>query len=103
MQFRLMPIVSLLSAIAATSAASSVHTRDSCPNPLLCCPELKTPLDPTVDPILQTLGVNATAIVGSIGLECKVYDDSCSTAPKCCTEAFLLVSSSAEKDGEWIR
>ncbi|GAD92886.1 hydrophobin family protein [Paecilomyces variotii No. 5] len=89
MQFGLVSIVTALSAISAASAAS-VQTRGSCPNPLLCCPELKTPLDPTVDPILQTLGVNATAIIGSVGLECEVYDDSCSTAPKCCTEAFLL-------------
>ncbi|KAL1859856.1 hypothetical protein Plec18167_006328 [Paecilomyces lecythidis] len=89
MQFSFVSIVGLLGAITATSAAS-VRTRESCPNPLLCCPELKTPLDPTVDPILQTLGVNGTAIVGSVGLECEVYDDSCSTAPQCCTEAFLL-------------
>lgn len=133
MQLSIPCLASLLCAVAATvtavpspSSSSVLEARDdSCVNPLLCCPELKTPLDPTVDPILAALGVNATEVVGSIGLECmflgyefrfcfalymymsegtasdgdlfllstgKPYTDDCTTGPKCCTEAVLLVS-----------
>ncbi|KAL2005306.1 hypothetical protein VTN00DRAFT_2516 [Thermoascus crustaceus] len=98
MQFSIPYLPSLLCAVAVTvtavpspSSSSPLEARDdSCANPLLCCPELKTPLDPTVDPILEALGVNTTEVVGSIGLECKPYTDDCTTGPKCCTEAVLL-------------
>lgn len=43
-----------------------------CVEPKLCCGSLTTPLDPILDPILLTLGINAAQIVGSVGLLCEV-------------------------------
>ncbi|KAL4786278.1 hypothetical protein BJX76DRAFT_355349 [Aspergillus varians] len=62
----------------------------NCIPPLLCCGTLTTPLDSTVDPILLGLGIDAAEIVGSIGLLCHAYDDTCDSAPQCCTEVNLL-------------
>jgi len=138
MQFATLSLGALMATVAV--AAGSVLARGGCENPLLCCGELKTPLDSTVDPILKELGVDAAAIVGSVcllgttfaafvdiptlgsfssstsfclgpyGLLLRhqskalfraniclmaigeVYSNSCSTAPQCCSEAFLLVS-----------
>ncbi|KAL4942817.1 hypothetical protein BDV06DRAFT_221843 [Aspergillus oleicola] len=77
---------------ALASAVPAVEKRDTsdCVGPLLCCGTLTTPLDSTVDPLLEALGINAANIVGSIGLLCHGYDDSCETEPQCCTEANLL-------------
>ncbi|KAJ5630213.1 uncharacterized protein N7484_010313 [Penicillium longicatenatum] len=62
-----------------------------CVGSLLCCGSLTTPLDHIIDPILEDLGVDASAIVGSIGLLCDPYEASiCTSAPQCCTEANLL-------------
>ncbi|KAE8360834.1 hypothetical protein BDV27DRAFT_167422 [Aspergillus caelatus] len=77
-------------AIASALPSSTETVEADCIKPYLCCGELKTPLDSTVDPILKQLGINAASIVGSIGLACHAWDDSCKTAPKCCTEANLL-------------
>ncbi|KAL2866471.1 hydrophobin family protein [Aspergillus lucknowensis] len=63
---------------------------DDCIAPLLCCGTLTTPLDSTVDPILEGLGIDAAEIVGSIGLLCHAYDDSCTSQAQCCTEVNLL-------------
>lgn len=68
MRFSIISIATILGAVAVTAAPAAVEERQSCLNPLLCCPELKTPLDPTLDPILLTLGINATALEGSICL-----------------------------------
>ncbi|GLA50159.1 fungal hydrophobin [Aspergillus niger] len=68
----------------------STVTETQCIPPILCCGSLTTPLDPLVDPILLDLGIDASNIVGSIGLLCKDYDDSCTSAPQCCTEINLL-------------
>ncbi|KAL4920816.1 hypothetical protein BDW62DRAFT_198697 [Aspergillus aurantiobrunneus] len=73
--------------------AANVAKRDdtsNCIAPLLCCGTLTTPLDPTVDPILLGLGINAAEIVGSVGLLCHAYDNTCDSAPQCCTEVNLL-------------
>ncbi|KAL4806363.1 hypothetical protein BDV18DRAFT_160430 [Aspergillus unguis] len=76
---------------ALVSALPSPGSSESdCVGPLLCCGSLTTPLDPIVDPILSELGIDAAAIVGSIGLFCSAYDDSCDSEPQCCTEANLL-------------
>ncbi|ODM21409.1 hypothetical protein SI65_02252 [Aspergillus cristatus] len=88
--------LSIFSSLAMVALASAFphekrETTDAqCVKPYLCCGELKTPLDDTVDPILMGLGINAASIVGSIGLDCKAYDDSCKSEPQCCTEANLL-------------
>lgn len=52
--------------------AAKLEKRDTsnCIDPILCCGTLTTPLDPTVDPILEGLGIDAANIVGSIGLLC---------------------------------
>ncbi|KAL4754527.1 hypothetical protein BDW72DRAFT_190114 [Aspergillus terricola var. indicus] len=72
-------------------SAANFEKRDSdCIGPLLCCGSLTTPLDPLVDPILELAGIDAAEIVGSIGLLCHAYDDTCTSAPQCCTEANLL-------------
>ncbi|KAM0092500.1 hypothetical protein ACP6JD_004064 [Aspergillus fumigatus] len=42
-----------------------------CVEPKLCCGSLTTPLDPILDPILLSLGINAAQIVGSVGLLCE--------------------------------
>ncbi|PYH38186.1 hydrophobin family protein [Aspergillus neoniger CBS 115656] len=68
----------------------STVTEAQCVPPILCCGSLTTPLDPLVDPILLDLGIDASNIVGSIGLLCKDYDDSCTSEPQCCTEINLL-------------
>ncbi|RAL04578.1 hydrophobin family protein [Aspergillus ibericus CBS 121593] len=86
--------VSIL-AIASTAIASAVPvaqrgTSSDCVGSLLCCGSLTTPLDSTVDPLLATLGINAASVVGSVGLDCSPYSNSCTSAPKCCTEANLL-------------
>ncbi|KNG83370.1 hypothetical protein ANOM_009005 [Aspergillus nomiae NRRL 13137] len=77
-------------AIALALPSSGETVEADCVKPYLCCGELKTPLDPIVDPILKQLGINAASIVGSIGLACHAWDDSCEAGPKCCTEANLL-------------
>ncbi|EAU32070.1 conserved hypothetical protein [Aspergillus terreus NIH2624] len=91
--------LSLLAAGAAlVSAAPATSSEDEetylvkakCIKPFLCCGELKTPLDGVVDPILEALHLGPEAIVGSIGLACHAYDETCTTAPKCCSEANLL-------------
>ncbi|BCS30117.1 hydrophobin family protein [Aspergillus puulaauensis] len=71
---------------------ANLEKRDTskCIDPKLCCGTLTTPLDPIVDPILKGLGIDAASIVGSVGLLCHAYDDSCTTAPQCCTEVNLL-------------
>lgn len=48
----------------------STVTEAQCVPPILCCGSLTTPLDPLVDPILLDLGIDASNIVGSIGLLC---------------------------------
>ncbi|KAB8256509.1 ASST-domain-containing protein [Aspergillus pseudonomiae] len=58
-------------AIALALPSSGEIVEADCVKPYLCCGELKTPLDPIVDPILKQLGINAASIVGSIGLACK--------------------------------
>ncbi|KAE8133117.1 ASST-domain-containing protein [Aspergillus pseudotamarii] len=57
-------------AIASALPSSAETVEADCIKPYLCCGELKTPLDSTVDPILEELGINAASIVGSIGLAC---------------------------------
>lgn len=51
---------------------ANLEKRDTskCIDPKLCCGTLTTPLDPTVDPILEGLGIDAASIVGSVGLLC---------------------------------
>lgn len=103
-----------LATVAMGSALPKRETTESeCVKPYLCCGSLSTPLDSTVDPILKQLGIDAANVVGSIGLDCtfasaiaavvsvvfrmltlcsgKPWDKSCPSAPKCCTEANLLV------------
>ncbi|KAL4952714.1 hypothetical protein BDW69DRAFT_167070 [Aspergillus filifer] len=77
---------------ALASAVPAVEKRDTseCVGSLLCCGTLTTPLDQTLDPILLDLGIDAASIVGSIGLLCHTYDDTCDTEPQCCTEANVL-------------
>ncbi|GKZ34024.1 hypothetical protein AbraIFM66950_004156 [Aspergillus brasiliensis] len=72
------------------NATDAVVTESECIPPILCCGSLTTPLDPLIDPILLDLGIDLSNIVGSIGLLCKDYDDSCTSAPQCCTEINLL-------------
>ena len=83
----------------------------NCVNGLLCCPQLKTPLDPILDPLLGALGIDASSLLGSVGLLCMLFyffffifvtytnqilgdpagASSCSsTQLTCCTEANLL-------------
>ncbi|KAL2817322.1 hypothetical protein BJX63DRAFT_429721 [Aspergillus granulosus] len=75
---------------AAARINAQKRDTSNCIDPLLCCGTLTTPLDPIVDPILLGLGIDAAEIVGSIGLLCHPFDDSCSSAPQCCTEVNLL-------------
>jgi hypothetical protein len=73
MKFSVFSVLSLVGAgmVSAMPQAGGLMERDSkCIKPILCCGELKTPLDPIVDPILKELGVDAAEIVGSIGLAC---------------------------------
>ncbi|KAB8202298.1 ASST-domain-containing protein [Aspergillus parasiticus] len=58
-------------AIASALPSSAETVKADCVKPYLCCGELKTPLDSTIDPILRGLGINAASIVGSVGLLCK--------------------------------
>ncbi|KAL4893218.1 hypothetical protein BDV59DRAFT_201816 [Aspergillus ambiguus] len=83
--------VALVSAAPAASEDDETYlVKAKCIKPFLCCGELKTPLDGVVDPILEALHLGPEAIVGSIGVACHAYDETCKTAPKCCTEANLL-------------
>ncbi|PWY71819.1 hypothetical protein BO94DRAFT_589891 [Aspergillus sclerotioniger CBS 115572] len=82
-------------AIATTAISSAVPVAQrgatsDCVGDLLCCGSLTTPLDSTVDPLLETLGIDAASVVGSVGLDCTTYSKSCTSAPQCCTEANLL-------------
>ncbi|KAI9367117.1 hypothetical protein BJX61DRAFT_350589 [Aspergillus egyptiacus] len=74
--------------INASKAQKSAESE--CLPPLLCCGTLTTPLDPIVGPILLGLGIDLAEIVGSVGLLCHAYDDTCSSEPQCCTEINLL-------------
>lgn len=70
--------LSIFSTLAMVALASAFPhekretTEAQCVKPYLCCGELKTPLDNTLDPILMTLGINAASLVGSIGLDCEL-------------------------------
>ncbi|KAK6821490.1 hypothetical protein RU639_007948 [Aspergillus parasiticus] len=77
-------------AIASALPSSAETVKADCVKPYLCCGELKTPLDSTIDPILRGLGINAASIVGSVGLLCHPWDDTCATEPQCCTEVNIL-------------
>ncbi|KAF7596157.1 hypothetical protein BBP40_003056 [Aspergillus hancockii] len=87
---KLSAMLSLLISGATIASALPSSSKADCVGPVLCCGQLTTPLDPIVDPILLSLGIDAASIVGSVGLACHPYDDSCSAAPQCCTEANLL-------------
>ncbi|KAJ5306916.1 hypothetical protein PENANT_c003G00535 [Penicillium antarcticum] len=93
MQFSVLSVISLVGAgmVSAMPQAGGLMQRSECIKPILCCGTLTTPLDQTVDPILEELGVNAAEIVGSIGLACHAYEAAkCDTPPQCCSEANLL-------------
>ncbi|KAJ6014245.1 hypothetical protein N7540_008836 [Penicillium herquei] len=96
MRFSVISVLSLVGAVMASAHAShdghaAVAKRGGCVGSLLCCSGLTTPLDHIVDPILEDLGINASEIVGSIGILCDPIEGShCTTAPQCCTEANLL-------------
>ncbi|KAJ5887090.1 hypothetical protein N7504_011137 [Penicillium tannophilum] len=98
---------------AAASKGSSFDNESetsNCVGSLLCCGSLTTPLDHIVDPIFEDLGVDASAIVGSVGLLCMSYAyrkilmvikadillgnpyeaSICTSAPQCYTELNLL-------------
>lgn len=112
-----------LAASGMVSASAVPHVQNfrraanetaACIDGLLCCPGLKTPLDPILDPILGLLGINGSALVGSVGLLCmsdpdplfadllrdlltsnKTGDPAGSTCPAsteltCCSEINLL-------------
>lgn len=122
MRLSILSVLSLVGAgmVSALPQESNLSVKrgdtSSCVGSLLCCGTLTTPLDPLVDPILLALGVDAANIVGSIGLLCMFglscnickmgrfltlltghpYDESCTTAPQCCTEANVLVSDNLE-------
>ncbi|KAJ6006941.1 hypothetical protein N7451_004885 [Penicillium sp. IBT 35674x] len=79
----------------STTATSDTVEHESetsdCVGSLLCCGSLTTLLDHIVDPILEDLGIDASAIFGSVGLLCDPYEAStCTSTPQCCTEANLL-------------
>lgn len=126
MRLSIFSVLSLAGAgmVSALPQESSLSVKRSdtseCVGPLLCCGTLTTPLDPLVDPLLLTLGIDAANIVGSIGLlcmfglSCYVYQmvlgylltfltghgyeaSSCDTKPQCCTEANLLVSDTLHR------
>ncbi|KAJ5183835.1 Hydrophobin [Penicillium capsulatum] len=115
MRFSIISVLALTGMVAAAPHEGSVMKRDdphttvekaatavggkktdnkapaNCIRPILCCGSLTTPLDPLVDPVLLLAGVNASAIVGSVGLLCEAYNpDTCTSEPQCCTEANLL-------------
>lgn len=58
------------SAVGGNKVKDQPETSECIP-PALCCSSLTTPLDHIVDPVLKLLGVDAAAIVGSVGLLCK--------------------------------
>lgn len=124
MRLSILSVLSLVGAgmVSALPQESNLAMKrgdtSDCVGPLLCCGTLTTPLDPLVDPLLLTLGVDAAKIVGSIGLLCMfglscnickmrrfltlltghAYEESsCTTAPQCCTEANLLVSDNLQR------
>ncbi|PYH87696.1 hydrophobin family protein [Aspergillus ellipticus CBS 707.79] len=88
-----MKFITALSVLAIATTAFATPTPkdkdsdDDCVGTKLCCGSLTTPLDSTIDPIVEDLGINLANVVGSIGLDCKPYDHSCPSAPQCCTEA----------------
>ncbi|KAJ5566578.1 Hydrophobin [Penicillium sp. DV-2018c] len=97
MRFTVLSVLSLVGVgmVSALPQESSLtmkrgDTSNKCVGPLLCCGTLATPLDPVVDSLLLALGIDAANIVGAVGLLCHGYDDSCPSAPQCCTEANLL-------------
>ncbi|KAJ5124960.1 Hydrophobin [Penicillium bovifimosum] len=106
MRFSVLSVLSLVGAgmVSAHPQDLSLSKRgdnSECVGPLLCCGTLTTPLDPVVDPLLLALGIDAANIVGSIGLLCHGYDDSCPTAPQCCTQANLLGGTLALGCSDW--
>ncbi|KAA8648386.1 hypothetical protein EYZ11_007503 [Aspergillus tanneri] len=80
----------MVSALPSSQSSEGQTSSGGCQGPLLCCGTLTTPLDTTLDPILKVVGVDAANIVGSVGLLCHPHDETCSSAPQCCTEANLL-------------
>ncbi|CAI7653799.1 hypothetical protein PCG10_010459 [Penicillium crustosum] len=97
MRLSILSVLSLVGAgmVSALPQESGLSMKrgdtSDCVGPLLCCGTLTTPLDPLVDPLLLELGIDAAKIVGSIGLLCHPYEESsCTSEPRCCTEANLL-------------
>ena len=74
MQFTVFSVLAFAaSMVSATAVPNLVERQGASPNcvgGLLTCPQLKTPLDPILDPILQALDINGSAVVGDIGLLC---------------------------------
>lgn len=124
MRLSILSVLSLVGAgmVSALPQESGLSMKrgdtSDCVGPLLCCGTLTTPLDPLVDPLLLELGIDAAKIVGSIGLLCMFgllcntckmgvfltllighpYEESsCTSEPRCCTEANLLVSDNLQR------
>ena len=73
MHFTTFSVLAIAASMVSAAPTSDLAERDTCVNGLLCCPQLKTPLDPILDPLLGALGINGSGLVGSIGLLCKSH------------------------------
>ena len=80
MQFTVFSVLAFAASMVSASAVPHAHfarqngtTHPNCVGSLLTCPQLKTPLDPILDPILQALDINGSAVIGDIGLLCMSW------------------------------
>lgn len=70
MKLSVLSTVSLAAVALGTALPKRETVQTSCVKPYLCCGSLTTPLDSTLDPILAALDINATNVVGEVGLDC---------------------------------
>lgn len=64
-------VTAAAAAVNGNKVENESETSD-CVGSLLCCSSLTTPLDHTIDPILEELGIDAANLVGSVGLLCML-------------------------------
>ncbi|KAB8232548.1 uncharacterized protein BDW43DRAFT_300903 [Aspergillus alliaceus] len=99
---KLSAVISLLiSGVTIASALPSIPETADCVKPYLCCGELKTPLDSTVDPILKDLGINAASLA-TPGIKLVNLGRSAALKPTSSDQPIIIDSKTNLKNSSMI-
>ena len=105
MQFTVFSVLAFAASMVSASAVPHSHfarqnatTHPNCVGGLLNCPQLKTPLDPILDPILQALDINGSALIGDIGLLCMLSHQVPFDSQKQFANVLLLLQATLTMD-----